>query len=117
MSATAIMPAPAYHPLFLFNQFGDLERCALRPDPVRLCCVTSGLPRMAKRRRVWLQVGAIRRMLGKVDLTQNHRPSSECRIEGLRQELPAKETALKCVGNDQKASLAQNGSTTKERSL
>ena len=20
-----------YHPLFLFNQFGDLERCALRP--------------------------------------------------------------------------------------
>lgn len=23
-----------YHPLFLFNQFGDLERCALRPDNV-----------------------------------------------------------------------------------
>ena len=21
-----------YHPLFLFNQFGDLERCLLRPD-------------------------------------------------------------------------------------
>jgi len=21
-----------YHPLFLFNQFGDLERCALRPE-------------------------------------------------------------------------------------
>ena len=20
-----------YHPLFVFNQFGDLERCALRP--------------------------------------------------------------------------------------
>ncbi len=24
-----------YHPLFLFNQFGDLERCALRPGNVR----------------------------------------------------------------------------------
>jgi hypothetical protein len=23
-----------YHPLFLFNQFGDLERCALRPGNV-----------------------------------------------------------------------------------
>ena len=23
-----------YHPLFVFNQFGDLERCALRPDNV-----------------------------------------------------------------------------------
>jgi hypothetical protein len=23
-----------YHPLFLFNQFGDLERCALRPGKV-----------------------------------------------------------------------------------
>ena len=23
-----------YHPLFLFNQFGDLERCSLRPDNV-----------------------------------------------------------------------------------
>src|SRR3954453_5245660 len=22
---------PCYHPLFVFNQFGDLERCALRP--------------------------------------------------------------------------------------
>ncbi len=21
-----------YHPLFVFNQFGDLERCALRPS-------------------------------------------------------------------------------------
>ena len=28
-----------YHPLFVFNQFGDLERCALRPgesDPISL---------------------------------------------------------------------------------
>jgi hypothetical protein len=24
-----------YHPLFVFNQFGDLERCALRPGNVR----------------------------------------------------------------------------------
>ena len=23
-----------YHPLFVFNQFGDLERCALRPGNV-----------------------------------------------------------------------------------
>jgi Transposase DDE domain group 1 len=23
-----------YHPLFLFNQFGELERCALRPGKV-----------------------------------------------------------------------------------
>ena len=23
-----------YHPLFLFNQFGDLERCSLRPGNV-----------------------------------------------------------------------------------
>ena len=23
-----------YHPLFIFNQFGDLERCALRPGNV-----------------------------------------------------------------------------------
>src|SRR5262249_22779913 len=23
-----------YHPLFVFNQFGDLERCALRPGTV-----------------------------------------------------------------------------------
>jgi len=23
-----------YHPLFLLNQFGDLERCALRPGNV-----------------------------------------------------------------------------------
>jgi hypothetical protein len=23
-----------YHPLFVFNQFGDLERCMLRPDNV-----------------------------------------------------------------------------------
>ena len=23
-----------YHPLFVFNQFGDLERCALRPNNV-----------------------------------------------------------------------------------
>jgi hypothetical protein len=23
-----------YHPLFLFNQYGDLERCALRPGHV-----------------------------------------------------------------------------------
>jgi hypothetical protein len=28
------MPATCYHPLFLFNQFGDLERCALRPGNV-----------------------------------------------------------------------------------
>jgi hypothetical protein len=26
----AISAAPVYHPLFLFNQFGDVERCALR---------------------------------------------------------------------------------------
>jgi Transposase DDE domain group 1 len=26
--------APCYHPLFVFNQFGDLERCALRPGNV-----------------------------------------------------------------------------------
>src|ERR687894_583739 len=25
---------PCYHPLFVFNQFGDLERCALRPGNV-----------------------------------------------------------------------------------
>jgi Transposase DDE domain group 1 len=32
---TAIPAAPAaYHPLFLFNQFGDLERCLLRPGSV-----------------------------------------------------------------------------------
>ena len=24
-----------YHPLFVFNQFGDLERCALRPGNVQ----------------------------------------------------------------------------------
>ncbi len=24
-----------YHPLFVFNQFGDLERCALRPGNMR----------------------------------------------------------------------------------
>jgi hypothetical protein len=24
-----------YHPVFVFNQFGDLERCALRPGNVR----------------------------------------------------------------------------------
>jgi hypothetical protein len=26
-----------YHPLFLFNQFGDLERCALRAAAIRAC--------------------------------------------------------------------------------
>ena len=31
---TAITPAPATYPLFVFNQFGDLERCALRPGNV-----------------------------------------------------------------------------------
>jgi len=25
-----------YHPLFVFNQFGDVERCALRPGSLRL---------------------------------------------------------------------------------
>ena len=24
----------SYHPLFVFNQFGDVERCALRPGNV-----------------------------------------------------------------------------------
>jgi len=28
------MPVPCYHPLFVFNQFGDLERSALRPGKV-----------------------------------------------------------------------------------
>ncbi len=26
-----------YHPLFLFNQFGDLERCGLRPRQRAFC--------------------------------------------------------------------------------
>jgi hypothetical protein len=28
------MPCACYHPLFVFNQFGDLERSALRPGNV-----------------------------------------------------------------------------------
>ena len=28
------MTTTCYHPLFVFNQFGDLERCALRPGNV-----------------------------------------------------------------------------------
>ena len=31
---TAISGCTCYHPLFVFNQFGDLERCALRPGNV-----------------------------------------------------------------------------------
>ncbi len=30
-SGTAVSRAPRYHPSFVFNQFGDLERCSLRP--------------------------------------------------------------------------------------
>ena len=32
--ATPLLLRTCYHPLFLFNQFGDLERCALRPGNV-----------------------------------------------------------------------------------
>ena len=31
---TAISKSKCLHPLFVFNQFGDLERCALRPGNV-----------------------------------------------------------------------------------
>ena len=31
---TATLAAPCYHPLFMFNQLGDVERCALRPGNV-----------------------------------------------------------------------------------
>jgi hypothetical protein len=31
-----------YHPLFVFNQFGDLERCSLRPGNVH--APTAGTP-------------------------------------------------------------------------
>ena len=37
MTAAANRPVHGgrcYHPLFVFNQFGDLERCALRPGNV-----------------------------------------------------------------------------------
>ena len=30
-----------YHPLFVFNQFGDLERCVLRPGPVAQLFINS----------------------------------------------------------------------------
>ena len=32
--ATSHFSCTCYHPLFVFNQFGDLERCALRPGNV-----------------------------------------------------------------------------------
>jgi hypothetical protein len=31
---TATLACTCYHPLFVFNQFGDLERCSLRPGNV-----------------------------------------------------------------------------------
>ena len=37
-----------YHPLFVFNQFGDLERCALRPGPASWwCSSTATEPRLS----------------------------------------------------------------------
>src|SRR3984893_2833885 len=33
-SGTGTNACTCYHPLFLFNQFGDLERCSLRPGNV-----------------------------------------------------------------------------------
>jgi hypothetical protein len=34
VSGTVTSPTPVATPLFLFNQFGDLERCSLRPGNV-----------------------------------------------------------------------------------
>jgi hypothetical protein len=34
MIATPIAKLTCYHPLFVFNQLGDLERCALRSGNV-----------------------------------------------------------------------------------
>jgi DDE family transposase len=34
VSGTAINACTCYHPLFVFNQFGDLERCTLRAGNV-----------------------------------------------------------------------------------
>ena len=40
-----------YHPLFVFNQFGDLERCALRPGNVHSADRCEGvLPVLARYR-------------------------------------------------------------------
>jgi hypothetical protein len=54
----------SYHPLFVFNQFGDLERCALRPGNAH---GADGWRRLAKigarivrpgRSRTWSRSGA-----------------------------------------------------------
>lgn len=45
MSGTVITNAPAIHPLFVFNQFGDLERSALRPGK---CTSADGRERVLK---------------------------------------------------------------------
>ena len=46
-----------YHPLFVFNQFGDLERCALRPGNVHSA---DGWDRRAEAGRGAIQVRACR---------------------------------------------------------
>ena len=52
-----------YHPLFVFNQFGDLERCALRPGNVHSA---DGLGRRAQARRCTHQ-GKVSRIYFRAD--------------------------------------------------
>jgi hypothetical protein len=61
-----------YHPLFAFNQFGDLERCALRPGNVHSAhgfnrftppCQRQNAPRTQRKRLVGCSVW--RRWLGR----------------------------------------------------
>ena len=40
-----------YHPLFVFNQLGDVERCALRPGNDRRMSCAASSPALAIRRR------------------------------------------------------------------
>jgi hypothetical protein len=41
-----------YHPLFVFNQFGDLERCVLRPDR-RRAFFLAGISKLTRFVQAW----------------------------------------------------------------
>jgi len=51
-----------FHPLFLFNQFGDLKRCALRPGNVHSADGWENLPKSTNSESVSIGMTGIRRM-------------------------------------------------------
>ena len=61
-----------YHPLFVFNQFGDLERCALRPGNVHSADGWKGVlePVVARYR------GKPSRLYFRADAVQSEKPTS-----------------------------------------